>query len=174
MNRILTLLLVFVFIPTFAACDSGESGNGNGNGNGNDNGTENTECANGSMSATIDGSPFSAACVTLAISEGFMAISGVENIGGSSGSDQEMITIVLVPAKTGTQTAGIATYTIVDDPSNIVVCTAISIPGIPPSTSVTIDAIDDTSARGTFSFTVLCPDDGREKEIMNGQFDISN
>lgn len=173
MNRILILLLIFVFIPTFAACDSGEPGNGNGNGNGDGNGTENTECANGSMSATIDGSPFSAACVILDISEGFMTISGVENIGGSSGSGQEILTIGLVPAKTGNQTAGIATYAIVADPENIVVCTAVNIPGI-PSTSVTIDAIDDTSASGTFSFTVLCPDDGREKTITNGQFDISN
>ena len=171
MNRILTLLLVLVFIPTFAACDSGEPGNGNGNGDGN--GSENSECDNGSMSATIDGSPFSAACVTLVISEGFMTISGSENIGGSSGSGQELLTIGLVPASTGNQSAGIATYAIVGDPSNIVVCTADGIPGI-PSTSVTIDAIDDTSASGTFSFTVLCTEDGSEKEIMNGQFDISN
>jgi len=125
------------------------------------------------MSATIDGSPFSAACVILVISDGFMTISGAENIGGSSGSGQELLTIGLVPANTGNQTAGIATYAIVGDPSNIVVCTAVSIPGI-PSTSVTIDAIDATSASGTFSFTVLCPEDGSEKEIMNGQFDISN
>ena len=164
MLRPLTLLLALTLAPAFAACDDAAPDDGGGTGG-------NADCDNGSMTATVDGSSFSAECVILDLSNGLLTVTGVANVTGSSGSDQETITIGGAQAQTGAQTPTVATYAAGDDPSNIVACASSALPGL-PAPSLTIDAVDDDSAAGSFSFTALCPDDGSQVTVT-GDFDVS-
>ena len=73
----------------------------------------------------------------------------------------------------GSNTPTVATNADEDlnDSTATATCTASPIPGAGTST-VVIDAIDETSASGSFSLMALCPDDGSTMRVANGEFDI--
>lgn len=159
----LRLCVLLPLVLAFAACDSADPGDGN-----------NANCDSGSMSATAAGQAFVAECVSIDISNGNLTIAGITNLDGSDGPTQRQINIGGVAASAGTYAPTVATYADVEasNPTGGTLCAASPIPGAGSST-ITIEAADATSARGTFSFTAVCPDDGSSVTVANGEFDIS-
>ncbi len=163
MRRPLTLLFALALLPAAAGCDSGEPGGPNGG-----------ACADGSMTATANGQAFTAECVQIDISNGLLTIAGITNFDGSDGPTQRQINIGGAQAQVGTQAPITATYAEIDlnDPQAALTCSASPIPGA-GSVTLTIDAIGDDSAKGSFSFTALCPNNGSSVTVTSGQFDIA-
>ncbi len=165
LKRFVLFSFALLLSSTLIACDSGDDDDGGGGGSGG-------PCDSGSVTATVDGSSFAAECVTLDVANGILTFSGIANADGSSGSDQETITLGGIQAQVGTQTPAAATYARAPnaDPSDVTTCVAAG------TATATISEIDSDNASGTFSFTATCFSDGVQTQVAvtNGRFDLSD
>lgn len=160
MKRVLPLLFTLLLIPALIGCDSGSDDDDGGN-NPNNAGT---------LTATADGSSFQSELVTVTFQSGVLSIAGITNADGSDGSTQRQIILTIPNAATGTFGVSpfmgvIATYADADltNPANAYAGT---------SGQIVIDALSDSSAEGSFSFTAT-NNGGDTVEISNGQFDVT-
>lgn len=129
------------------------------------------------MTATVDGQSFTAECVVIDISNNTLTITGITNFDGSDGPTQRQINIGGVNAQPGAQTPLTATYSEADasDPTGGLNCSVSSvIPGA--NSTINVNAIDGSSASGTFSFEAMCfmgTQPSGSITAMNGMFNIS-
>ena len=159
LQRIVALALVLAVLP-FAACDDADP-------------TGTGTCGTGTLTASAAGETFSSECVTLTISNDVLTITGTANIDGSAGANQQQISVTGA-ATSGSQNPTVATYADVEasDPTGGLTCTAVTLPGLPAPT-LTIEALGEDTARGTFAFRATCSD-GSTINVTNGRFDIAS
>lgn len=169
LKRLTLLAFVAVLVPALTGCDSNDDDDGGNNPNN-----------AGTLTATADGSNFESEFVTFTFESGVLAVSGVTNIDGSSGSTQRQILITvpnaaagtfnLGPGSTGLQAIYVSAQS--TDPSEIAMntYTANFLLG---SGQIVINEVSSSGASGTFSFTGANTS-GTTVEITSGQFDVSN
>lgn len=156
--------LFFGLALLVAGCDSSENG-------------ENPN-SDGTLTASVNGSSFSAALVTATGTTDVLAVAGVTNIDGSSGSNQRQLVISVAGPSVGThhtsmQNPGVVLTYIEGDPSNLATYVASGITG---SGTVVISELSASGAKGTFEFTAFRdgnPNSGDQVEVTNGSFDVT-
>ena len=172
--RFLRLFPLLLLTLNLAACDSDD---GNGGGNTIEVDGQALTCADGSMTATVNGDGFEAVCVVAFIDNGALGLAG--NLGLSEGGHQEQINISLPNVSEGTFPispigGAIATF------SNAGGTSATDISGTVLTGmdgQLVIEEIGDR-LRGRFSFSgqVMDMSTGQPAgngQVTNGQFDVA-
>ena len=160
MRLLLPLLLLTL---CFTGCDSTDDGGG--------------DLALGSMAAEIDGEGWSAANAT--ITEVSAAGNRTLTINGAR-VGAEISTLNVSVTAVGGATLGTGPYAIGDDGTDNVFGTGAYAPSptsqatyLATSGTLTIDALDDDGARGTFSFTAERPNTGETVTVAGGRFNVA-
>jgi hypothetical protein len=160
MRLLLSLLFLALF---FTGCDSADDDGGG-------------DIALGSMTAEIDGQDWNAANAT--ITDVNVAGNRTLTINGAR-VGAEISTLNVSVTAVGGATLGTGAYAIGDDGTDNVFGTGAYAPSPGPqatylatSGTLTIDAIDDDGARGTFAFTAERPNTGETVTVASGRFNV--
>ena len=160
--RLLFSFLVLSLLIT--GCDSADDGDSGG-------------LALGSMTAEIDGTDWNAANAT--ITEVSVAGNRTLTINGAQ-VGSEISTLNVSVTAIGGATLGTGTYAIGDDGTDNIFGTGAYAPSpasqatyLANSGTLTIDALDDDGARGSFSFTAERPGSGETVTVASGRFNVA-
>ncbi|MEM1042117.1 MAG: DUF6252 family protein [Bacteroidota bacterium] len=160
----LRILCSLFLLLALAGCDSGGDDDGGG------------DLALGSMRAQIDGDGWTATNAT-ATDINVLGTRTLTIAGGQVGDAVSTVTVSITAVDGAEITPG--TYAIGDDATDLVFGTGSYSPDatmqqtfLSTSGSVTVDAIDDEGASGTFSFTAALPGSSDTIEVASGQFNV--
>lgn len=158
MSSFLRLVPVLFLAFSLTACDSSDDGDDGDNGG---------LGGGGTLTASVAGASFNATTIIAGVQNGVLTIGG--NLGASQGGQQEQINLTVNAAAVGTFNFGIGgaigVYSKAESITDLTAYTALS-------GSITISALDDNGAEGTFSFQGR-GNTGTTIQVSDGVFDVT-
>jgi hypothetical protein len=122
----------------------------------------------GTVSATADGARFSATCVRGDVTADVLSVAGIDDVVSDGRQRSVALVVAAAPGAYSVGADGVtATYVArADDPDRQPEQTFAAVAG-----TVTVEAVSDAAAEGTFAFTARNAD-GDEVEVTGGRFEV--